>query len=369
MNNVFKHTMLATAIAVGSAGITAASADDIEMVVVSWGGAYTKSQQLAYHDPYMALNPNIKIINDDSSSEAAAKIRAQAEAGNVSWDLVDVEPDTAIGLCDEGLLVEFDFDKDFLPAPDGTSARDDFGASAEVSPCFVPQIVFSTTFGYRTDLLKTSPTTINDVFDLKKFPGKRALQKHPMGNLEWALIADGVDAADIYDVLDTEEGVDRAFAKLDTIKDQVVWWTKGAQPGQLLADGEVVMASAYNGRLFAAIEENKQPIGMMWDWQLFALDGWVVPVGAPNMDAVMEYLKFATDTQRLADQAKYISYGPARASSAPLVGKHAELGIEMGPHMPTSPANAKHTILKDVVWWADHVDELRERFESWVATS
>jgi putative spermidine/putrescine transport system substrate-binding protein len=367
MRTVFKQTMLATAIAVGSAGITAASAET-EMVVVSWGGAYTKSQQLAYHDPYMAKNPNIKIINDDSSAEAAAKIRAQAEAGNVSWDLVDVEPDTAIALCDEGLLVEFDYDKDFAAAPDGTSAKDDFGASATVSPCFVPQIVFSTTFGYRTDLLKEAPTTINDVFDLKKFPGKRSLQKHPAGNLEWALIADGVDAADVYDVLDTEEGVDRAFAKLDTIKDQVVWWTKGAQPGQLLADGEVVMASAYNGRVFSANEENKQPIGMMWDWQLFLLDGWVVPKGAPNLAEVMEYLKFATDTQRLADQSKYIAYGPARASSASMVGKHAVLGIDMGPHMPTDPANAKHTILKDVSWWADHTDELRERFESWVAS-
>jgi putative spermidine/putrescine transport system substrate-binding protein len=367
MNKIFKQTMLATAMAVGSAGITTASAET-EMVVVSWGGAYTKSQQLAYHDPYMALNPDIKIINDDSSSEAAAKIRAQAEAGNVTWDLVDVEPDVAIALCDEGLLVEFDYGKDFLAAPDGTSAADDFGAAAEVSPCFVPQIVFSTTFGYRTDILKDGPKTIHDVFDLKKFPGKRSLQKHPVGNLEWALIADGVDAADVYDVLDTEEGVDRAFAKLDTIKDQVIWWSKGAQPGQLLADGEVVIASAYNGRLFAAIEENKQPIGMMWDWQLFGLDGWVVPVGAPNMDAVMTYLKFATDTQRLADQAKYIAYGPARASSAPLVGKHEVLGIEMGPHMPTAPANAKHTILKDVGWWADHNDELRERFEAWLAS-
>ncbi len=36
-------------------------------------------------------------------------------------------------------------------------------------------------------------------------------------------------------------GVDRAFAKLDTIKDSVVWWEAGAQPPQLLADGEVVM--------------------------------------------------------------------------------------------------------------------------------
>ena len=127
------------------------------------------------------------------------------------------------------------------------------------------------------------------------------------------------------------------------------------------------MASAYNGRLFSAIAENNQPIGMMWDWQMFELDGWVIPADAPNKEEAMKYLKFATDTQRLADQAKYISYGPARASSAPLVGKHAELGIDMAPHMPTNPENAKNTLMKDVEWWADHVDELRERFEAWIA--
>ena len=83
MKKVFKQTLLATAIAVGASGVTTASAET-EMVIVSWGGAYTKSQQLAYHDPYMAANPDIKIVNDDSSAEGAAKIRAQAEAGNTS---------------------------------------------------------------------------------------------------------------------------------------------------------------------------------------------------------------------------------------------------------------------------------------------
>ncbi len=366
MKKTFTQSLLAVAVAVATAGTNIAVAET-EMVVVSWGGAYTKSQQLAYHDPYMAANPGVKIVNDDSAAEGAAKLRAQVEAGNVTWDLVDAVPSTAIALCDEGMLVEINPDMDLAAAPDGTSALDDFGDSLQVSPCFVPQIVYSTTFGFRTDKVgDAAPTTISDVFDLAKFPGKRSLQKHPAGNLEWALIADGVDAEKVYEVLDTEEGVDRAFAKLDTIKDSVVWWTKGAQPGQLLADGEVVMASAYNGRLFAAIEEHKQPIGMMWDWQVFELDGWVVPKDAPNKDEVMKYLKFATDTQRLADQAKYISYGPARKSSAPLVGKHATLGIDMAPHMPTAPDNAKHIILKDVNWWADHIDELRERFEAWV---
>ena len=336
-----------------------------ELTVVSWGGAYSASQQKAYHDPYMAANPGVTIVNDDSASEGVAKLRAQAEVGNVTWDLLDAIAADAITLCDEGLIEEIDHDAVLAAAPDGTSASQDFGELI-VSPCFVPQIVYSTTFGYRTDLVATAPTGIADVFDLNKIPGKRSLEKKPINNMEWALIADGVSADDVYDVLDTPEGVSRAFAKLDTIKDQVVWWTRGAQPPQLLADGEVVIASAYNGRLFSAIEEEKQPIAMMWEWQVFDIDGWVVPVGTPDRDAVLTYLKFATDTQRLADQAKYISYGPARLSSAPLVGKHDTLGIDMAPHMPTDPNNAKNTLLFNYEWWADNQDDLNERFNSWL---
>ena len=354
---------LASAVVFAAGSITIAQAQ--ELVVVSWGGAYSASQQNAYHDPYMAANPGVTIVNDDSASEGVAKLRAQVEVGNVTWDLVDAVAADAITLCDEGLIEEIDHDAVLAAAPDGTSASADFG-SLIVSPCFIPQIVYSTTFGYRTDLVSTAPKNIADVFDLGKIPGKRALEKNPINNLEWALLADGVAADDVYDVLDTPEGVSRAFGKLDTIKDNVIWWNRGAQPPQLLADGEVVIASAYNGRLFSAIEEEKQPIAMMWEWQVFDIDGWVVPKGTANKDAVLKFLNFATDTQRLADQAKYISYGPARASSAPLVGMHATLGIEMAPHMPTDPNNAKKTLLFNYEWWADNRDDLNERFNSWL---
>ncbi|MEM7222689.1 MAG: ABC transporter substrate-binding protein [Pseudomonadota bacterium] len=354
------------------AGVVAFSfaAQAKDLVVVSWGGAYTASQQKAYHEPYMAANPDIKILNDDSASEGLAKLRAQDEAGNTTWDLVDMVASDTIIACDEGLVLEIDHDELLAPAPDGTPATQDF-IEGMLTPgdttCFIPQIVYSTTFGYRTDKVPEAPTTIADVFDLEKFPGKRSLEKKPIGNLEWALIADGVDAADVYEVLDTPEGVDRAFKKLDTIKDQTVWWTKGAQPTQLLADGEVVMASAYNGRLFSAIEEEKQPIGMMWDWQVFDIDGWVIPAGGKNIEEVKKFVRYATDTQRLADQAKFISYGPTRKSSAPMVGKHATLGIDMAPHMPTDPNNAKNTLLFNYEWWADNRASLDERFNAWLA--
>ena len=365
-----KTLMASTALTVAAGMVAADGHMASEMTIVSWGGAYSNSQQKAYHDPYIEKS-GISIINDESSPEAVAKLRAMNEAGNITWDLVDVEAADAIRLCDEGLAMELDHDDVLAAAPDGTPASEDFGDTI-ASDCFIPQIVFSTTFGYRTDMVPEGvepPTSACDVFEIEKYPGKRALNKRPIANMEWALLCDGVAYEDVYDVLETEEGQARAFAKLDTIKDQTIWWSAGAETPQLLADGEIFMGSTFNGRLFSVIAEQGQPVGMAWDWLMFDLDGWVIPTGLSDerLARVKDYLMFATDTQRLADQAKYISYGPARESSAPLVGKHADLGIDMAPHMPTDPNNAENTFVNNYEWWADYRDDLDAKFQAWLA--
>ncbi len=367
-----KNLMMMTAVAGLAAPAAFADAHMADSVTfVSWGGAYQSSQINAYTDPYIAANPGVQVIWDESSSEAVARLRAMNEANNLTWDLVDVEAADAIRLCDEGLAMEVDHDEILAPAPDGTPASEDFGDMI-VSDCFIPQIVFSTTFGYRTDMVPegvAAPTSACDVFDVETYPGRRALNRNPIANMEWALICSGIAYEDVYDMLETEAGITMAFAMLDTIKENTVWWTSAAEAVQLLADGEVFMGSSYNGRLFAAIAEQNQPIGMAWDWQMLDLDGWIIPAGLPEdrLARVMDFLYFGTDTQRLADQAAYISYGPARASSAPLVGLHAELGIEMAPHMPTEPSNAANTFVNNYVWWADYRDDLDSRFQAWLA--
>ncbi|NIY78714.1 extracellular solute-binding protein [Celeribacter sp. HF31] len=363
-----KLTTLAAALSATALTLPAVAED---MTIVSWGGAYQSSQQKAYTEPYAEMKPDFNAIWDESSGEAVAKLRAMDEAGNVTWDLVDVEGPDAVRLCDEGLAIEVDVDEVLAPGDDGSSPTDDFGPSL-ISECFIPQIVFSTTFGYRTDVEAwgdKKPEDLCAVFDLETFPGKRALQKSPKKNLEWALLCDGVEKDALYDVLDEDGGVERALAKLDTIKDEVVWWSAGAETPQLLADGEVVIGSTYNGRLFSVIEEQDQPVAMLWDYQVFDFDGWVIPAGLTEEReaAVKEFVKYATDTQRLADQAKYISYGPARASSQPLVGKHAELGIEMAPHMPTNPENAQRFLVNNLDWWADNQDDAEAKFQAWLA--
>jgi putative spermidine/putrescine transport system substrate-binding protein len=109
-------------------------------------------------------------------------------------------------------------------------------------------------------------------------------------------MADGVAPAEVYAVLGTPEGVDRAFAKLDTIKNDVVWWEAGAQPPQLLADGEVSMTTAYNGRIFAAAIDEGKPFQIVWDGQIYENEGlYVVPKGAPNENALASNLDFWVD--------------------------------------------------------------------------
>jgi putative spermidine/putrescine transport system substrate-binding protein len=356
-------TLLATTALTVAAGM----AHSDEMTIVSWGGAYSKSQLNAYHTPYTEKT-GVKIINDESSAEAVSKLRAMNEAGNVTWDVVDVVAADALRLCDEGLAMEIDPDTMLADAPDGTKASEDFG-DLLVGDCFIPQIVYSTTVGYRTDLIgDTAPTDICAIFDTEAYPGKRSLEKRPINNMEWALLCDGVAKDAVYDVLETDEGQQQALDKLATIKDDVVWWSAGADTPQLLADGEVVMGSTYNGRLFSLIAEQDQPVAMLWDAQVFDLDGWIIPTGLSDerKARALDYIMFATDTQRLADQSKWISYGPARKSSAPLVGKHAELGIEMAPHMPTDPENAKNTFLYNYEFWADYRDDIDAKFQAWL---
>ncbi len=354
-----KILILSTAIA----GLAAVAASAEEINVMSWGGAYTKSQVEAYGKPF-TKETGIK-VNWIDADNPATPIKAQVEAGNVSIDVADVEYSDAVRLCDEGLLEEIDHAM-LPPAPDGTPADKDFIPGA-LTDCGVANIVWSTVVAYNKKNVDGAPQSIADFFDTEKFPGKRGLRKSAKANLEMALMADGVPADQVYDLLNTPEGVERAFRKLDTIKDDIVWWEAGAQPPQLLADGEVVMSTAYNGRIFNAAVSEGQPLEIMWDGQILDFDLFVIPKGAPNKENAMKFVAFATDTKRLADQASWISYGPARKSSSALVGKFMDGKTDMGPHMPTAPENMKNALVNDYEFWVDHDAELNERFNAWLA--
>ena len=353
----------ATALLSTFAGLPVAHAESI--TAVSYGGSYARACQQAYHEPFTA-ETGIEVRLDDFNGDLA-QIRAQVETGNVHWDVVDLNFPELVKACDEGLLELIDLDA-LPPAPDGTPARDDYYEGTPLEGCSGSGILFSTVYAYnRESFPDEKPTTIADFFDLDKFPGRRGMRRSVKDNLEFALMADGVPADRVYAVLDTPEGVDRAFRKLDTIKDRIVWWEAGAQPPQMLADREVAMSTAWNGRIFNAQVLENQPFAIVWDGQVLSGSSLAIVSGAPNLEASRRFVLFASRVESMAAVSRYISYGPARRSGTSLVSTHAETGIDMLPHMPTNPENLVNAVFSDWEWWSDNDDEMTERFSAWLA--
>ena len=334
------------------------------LTAVSWGGSYARAVTRGYIEPFMD-GTGIEVGLEDYNG-GLAQIRAQVESGNVHWDVVDLEIADAVSGCDEGLLERID-PATLAAAPDGTPATDDFLPDTLLE-CSVGTLFYSTVFAYNDERMPgEKPATLEDFFDLERFPGRRGMRRTPLVNLEFALMADGVPVEAVYEVLDTPEGLDRALRKLDSIKPEVVWWEAGAQPPQMLADGEVVMSTAYNGRIFNAQVLEQQPLVIVWDGQVLDIGQLGIVAGTRNLEAALEFVRFASAAQSMAAVSSHIAYSPARRSGLALVGAHADTGIEMMPHMPTYAENTRRVLNSDWLWWSDQMDAMNERFSAWLA--
>jgi putative spermidine/putrescine transport system substrate-binding protein len=250
-----------------SAGVAQAR----DLTVVSWGGTYQDAQRQIYFKPFQEQTGS-KLI-DDSWNGGVGTLRAKVQGGSLDWDVVQVEAEELVLGCEEGLFEDLDWSM--------LGGKDAF-IPAAVHDCGVGTIVWSTVLAYDGARIKDGPKSWADFWDVQKYPGKRALRRGPKYTLEFALIADGVEPAKVYDVLKTDAGVDRAFRKLDQIKSSLVWWEAGAQPPQLLASGEVVMTSAYNARVTAANKSDNRDFRIVWPGGVYAVDSWVILRGSPN---------------------------------------------------------------------------------------
>lgn len=320
-----------------------------QLTVVNFGGANGAAQKKAYFEPF-EKSAGAKVVPVEYNGEQA-KIKAMVEAKKVVWDVVEVEsPDVNRG-CDEGLFERLDY------ARIGNKA--DFQPAA-VHECGIGIFVWSTVMAYDADKLKTPPRTWADFWDVKKVPGKRGLRKGARYNLEFALMADGVPPAEVYKVLATPGGADRAFKKLTEIKPSIQWWEAGAQPPQFLVAGDVVMTSAYNGRIDAAQREGRK-LAITWTGGIYDLDYWTIPVGTPNKDLAYKFIALASSADAQAEYAKHISYGPTNNKAL------AKLDAKVLAQLPTAPANAKDALQFNIQFWADQGEALEKRFASWAA--
>jgi len=323
---------------------------------VSYGGAYTRSQMLAYVLPYRKQRDRWVEVEDHAGG--LDEIRDQVRALNVTWDLVTLELPDAIEGCREGLLEPID-PAGLAPAPDGTPAQADFYDPA-LQRCAVGSDIFGTVVAYdRRRYGQRAPATLADFFDTDRFPGRRGLRLRPEVNLEWALIADGVPAGEIYDVLSTEQGLERAFTVLDRIRDSIVWWREGDEPPQLLATGQVAMSSAWNGRIYDEVQNRGAPLAIVWDHQVWNMDVWAIPRGTPNRSEALDFITFATTADRMAEQARVVPYGPARRSALELIPANIKVNL------PTAEGRRESAVIIDYAWWSERRADVQIRFDAW----
>jgi putative spermidine/putrescine transport system substrate-binding protein len=337
-------TIVAAVLALGALPALAQS-----LTVVNFGGANGAAQRKAFTEPF-EKSAGVKVVPVEYNGEQA-KVKAMVEAKKVTWDLVEVESPDANRGCDEGLFEKMDWSQ--------VGNKADFQPAA-VTECAVGIFVWSTVLAYDGDKLKDAPKSWADFWDVKKYPGKRGMRKGARYNLEFALLADGVAPADVYKVLSTPAGADRAFKKLTELRPQIQWWEAGAQPPQFLVAGDVVMSTAYNGRIDAAQREGK-PLKISWSGGIYDLDYWVIPKGTPNKALAMKYIAFASTPETQAEYAKNISYGPTNNKAL------AKLDAKVLSQLPTSPANAKDSLQFNIRFWADQGEVLEKRFASWAA--
>lgn len=363
---MMKEVSKFAAYAVASLLLFSVATVNADITVVSWGGAYTVSQQKAYGETWEKKTG--KKIRWVDYNGGLGEIRAQVEAGNVLWDVVDVFPHEARIGCDERLFEKLPGDR-FMAAPDGTPMDQDIIVPLP-NDCVVPNIIWSWLVIFDENRFPgEKPKTIADFFDLKRFPGKRGISTFPQANIEMALVADGVDPKKVYEVMDTPEGIDRAFAKLRTIKDHAVFWSSGVEPVDFMKGGKVVMSTAYNGRASDAILSQGESFVIIWDGQVLDKQWFVVIKGSKNYDEALDFLIHSSAPEQQAAQAKWIPYGPLRRSALAIIGANEpwyKSGANVMPHMPNRDEVMPRTVVADPEWWAKNTAKVTERFKAWI---
>lgn len=337
-----KKTLVA-AVCVMAAGLVSAQ----QLTVVNFGGANAIAQKKAYYEPFEKAT-GTKMVSVEYNGEQA-KVKAMVETKKVTWDVVEVESPDAVRGCDEGLYEKLDYSKignkaDFMPAA--------------VTECGIGFFVWSTVMAYNGAKLKNAPASWADFFDTKKIPGKRGMRKGARYNLEFALMADGVKPADVYKVLATKDGADRAFKKLTELKPSIQWWEAGAQAPQFLVAGDVVLSTVFNGRIDAANREGRN-LKIYWPGGIYDLDYWMIPKGAPNKDLAQKFIAFGVTAANQAAYTQHIAYGPTNNKALPLLDKKTL------DDLPTSASNAKEALQFNVTFWADQGEALEKRFAAW----
>lgn len=315
-----------------------------QIVVNASGGSMNTALRKAYFDAF-EKDTGIRVV--ETSPVDLGKLKAMVGSGNVEWNLTEIGGQDGALVQRLGLVEKIDpkmVDRSAYPK----EARSEYLFASSV---------YSTVLAYRTDVFAPGkqPKGWAEFWDVKRFPGPRTMRNHPVDNLEYALLADGVPADKLYPI-----DMDRAFKKLDEIKPHVnVWWTTGQQPAQLLLDKEVVLATGWNGRFYDLMKKGA-PIAIDWTQGSLKQGTFVIPKGAKDPYWVNKMLAYMSDPKRQSIYANELGYPGLNLESIKYIDPQA------APHMPTHPENLSKQFWLSVAWWDDNLEKSMERWKQWL---
>jgi putative spermidine/putrescine transport system substrate-binding protein len=313
-------------------------------VHMSWGGLAEEYMYKAFWTPFAGQSgAKVKAI----SPVSLAKIAAAEKIGKVEVDTLDGGSMLTWRAQQQGLLAPIDW----------TVVGND-RTQEEMHPYGLMFMALSNQIVYNTKKYAAGkgPESMADFWNVRRFPGRRALYKDPRTAIQFALLADGVPRGKLWPL-----DLDRAFKSLDRIKPHVtIWWEEGNQSQQLFTSGQVDMMQMWNGRV-TDLERKGAPIHQVWNDGIIGFSAVMVVKGAPNPANAMKLVEFFGRPRPQAEWAKTMSYGPLNPKAFDFID------AEVARKLPTHPDNLGRQIVSNDEWWAANLDKVSERFNGWLA--
>ncbi|MFT4065891.1 ABC transporter substrate-binding protein [Paraburkholderia sp.] len=333
-------------VAAGALAPAARAQTGRHIIVTDPGGPYGPAYRKAFYDPFEHAT-GIRVISTARESQPLAQFSAMVQTRNFIWDV------TTLTLSADVLQLE---QQGFLE-PIGLDAAQLPGMIPEaVRPDWLGVNVYGTVLAYRKDRYGANgPRSMRDMWDVNRFPGRRALRRNAVDSLEQALMADGVPRDKLYPL-----DVERAFRSLDRIKPHVaVWWSTGAQATQLLQSGEADQIITWSSRAQSAIESGA-PVVIVWNDGTYAIEGWGIPKGTPRAEDAKAFVRFCADPARQAILANTVAAGPTNSKAFDFI-QPARAAL-----LPTAPDNIRQEVNLNAAWWDKNRKAVTERFNTWL---
>jgi len=328
---------------IGAWGFGAAVFAQETLTIAGFGGSFQEDLRRALWQP-AADAVGIKLREE--THDGLAAVRVQVQSGSPTWDVVHVgAEDCAIG-GKQGLFEPLDYS---IVSTEGYNAHG-YGEH------WIAINTYSVMLAWRTDVYppERAPRNWQDFWNVRDFPGRRALSAYPQEMLEIALLADGADRNNLYPL-----DVARAFASLEKIKPHVgVWWSSGAQSGQLLKDGEVDMTVIWSSRNYAVVADGA-PVNFTYQDAILGYGCLAILKGAPHAAKAQQFIAGVASAEIQARIPELMPYsGPANARAFAV----KTFSPDMLRTSNASPENASVQVPINANWWRDNNEEVQEDY-------